>query len=484
MIARHTSCAVRVRMKATEHLRHEHEIISARLKELLKALKPLNLEGVLAGLRFISDFVDGVHHAKEEQALFPALMAAEPRLAQGPISVMEQEHEMGRAFLRAARHAVAEAPSSNPAAHEQLYRSVRAFVDLVEQHIEKENNVLYPFAERVLAPSSDLELVRRFNAIQLEQMDPQTYQRFVAPAETPLPPTPHPSPAQASPSSFIDARTLGGDEPQGGKDEARPETVMTMRAGRGMFDDGHHRALRLHDFGKGLAVQANQFLIVDGDEGMVLDPGGPKVYPNVYAETKMRLGAAELKYIFLSHQDPDIGTSINAWMMDTKAEAIISRLWIRFLAHYGIDRYLEHRIIPIADEGARIRLGDSELMILPAHFLHSAGNFQLYDPVAKILFSGDVGASMGCEYSAVPDFADHVRYMAGFHRRYMCSNVAMRAWARMVRKLDIDIIAPQHGPMFKGKAQVESLIDWCEGLECGTDLLEAEFRIPPPLSPA
>ena len=29
---------------------------------------------------------------------------------------------------------------------------------------------------------------------------------------------------------------------------------------------------------------------------------------------------------------------------------------------------------------------------LPAHFLHSVGNFHIYDPIAKILYTGDLGA--------------------------------------------------------------------------------------------
>ena len=40
----------------------------------------------------------------------------------------------------------------------------------------------------------------------------------------------------------------------------------------------------------------------------------------------------------------------------------------------------------------------------------------------------------------------------------------------MVRELDIEIIAPQHGAFFKGKALVERFLSWCEELSCGLDL--------------
>jgi flavorubredoxin len=68
--------------------------------------------------------------------------------------------------------------------------------------------------------------------------------------------------------------------------------------------------------------------------------------------------------------------------------------------------------------------------------------------------------------------------MEGFHRRYMTSRSVMRAWADMVRGLDIEIIAPQHGALFRDKQMVTQFIDWCADLECGVDLITPIFRIP------
>ena len=52
------------------------------------------------------------------------------------------------------------------------------------------------------------------------------------------------------------------------------------------------------------------------------------------------------------------------------------------------------RIVSIPDEGGIVPFGDSVIEAIPANFLHSVGNFHFYDPISKILFSGDVGASM------------------------------------------------------------------------------------------
>ena len=245
-----------------------------------------------------------------------------------------------------------------------------------------------------------------------------------------------------------------------------------------LFDNGGHKNILLEDIDSGLAVQANQHVIVHDGVGMVLDPGGHKVYNRVLAATLSHLRGAKLKYLFLSHQDPDIVAAANGWLMTTDAEAYISSLWVRFVPHFGLDRLVETRLKGIADEGMTLDLGGCPLAIVPAHFLHSPGNFQVYDPIARVLYSGDLGASLGAPGREVTNFDEHVKYMEGFHKRYMASNRAMRAWANMARTLDIEIIAPQHGALFRGKEMVSRFIEWCAALPCGVDLMPETYVVP------
>jgi flavorubredoxin len=180
----------------------------------------------------------------------------------------------------------------------------------------------------------------------------------------------------------------------------------------------------------------------------------------------------------LSHQDPDIVAAVNGWLMTTDADAYLSQLWVRFVPHFGLDHLVEDRLKPIPDEGMVLNLDGADLLLIPAHFLHSEGNFQVYDPISKILYTGDLGASIGAPYIRVSDFDAHLRFMEGFHRRYMVANRVMKAWAEMVRPLDIEIIAPQHGAYFQGKEMVDRFIKWCAGLQCGVDLITPMFKLP------
>jgi len=245
-----------------------------------------------------------------------------------------------------------------------------------------------------------------------------------------------------------------------------------------LFDRDGHTNVMFHDFSSGEAVQANQHVIVAGKEAMLLDPGGHKIYTKLFSALAGVLPPTGLKYLFFSHQDPDIVAAANGWLMVTDARAFAPALWMRFIPHFGIDDLVAKRMHGVPDEGMSIELGGKPLKILPAHFLHSPGNLHVYDPTSKILYSGDLGASLGMDYTAVPDFDSHIPYMKGFHQRYMTSNKAMRAWAKMVRTLDIEILAPQHGAIFIGRPLVERFIAWVEDLPCGVDLIADAYTVP------
>ncbi len=243
-------------------------------------------------------------------------------------------------------------------------------------------------------------------------------------------------------------------------------------------DDDHINYLLEDATGVGLAVQANHHLIVHKGEGMILDPGGHKVFARIQGDVSRYTRGEGLRYVFLSHQDPDVLAATNGWLMISDAEAYISALWTRFVPHFGVDQIVEHRLKPIPDEGTILNLNGVELLILPAHFMHSTGNFQVYDPVSKILYTGDLGASLGTTYRVVPDFDEHIQYMEGFHRRYITCNAVLQAWANMIKGLDIEAIAPQHGAIFQGREMVNRFIDWVTHLKCGLDLMLKSYKIP------
>lgn len=254
---------------------------------------------------------------------------------------------------------------------------------------------------------------------------------------------------------------------------------------RVLYESNGHICLAFTDLvdeAHGDAVQSNQFLVVDHGHAALIDPGGQMTYSELYMTISRYFPPKQLDYVMASHADPDIVASVGRWLTASESRVLISEVWARFLPHFCQVGKTSGRIVPIPDSGLIVPLGKSSLMAIPAHFLHSEGNFQFYDPVSKILFSGDLGASMttGSEADGVvTDFDTHAVRMLGFHRRYMSGNRACRLWAAMARTLDIARIVPQHGPSFQGREMVARFIAWVEQLQCGLDLLEpSHYRAP------
>lgn len=241
-----------------------------------------------------------------------------------------------------------------------------------------------------------------------------------------------------------------------------------------LFDTAEHKFVLLNESepGEEEGVRSNQYLVMHKEKGVLLDPGGFGVMPSVLAELVRYVDTESIKAIILSHQDPDIVGGLTTWLELTQAPVYVSNIWLRFLPHYGIADM--QKFVGVPDSGMLCEVAeDFFLRLLPAHFLHSEGQINTYDPISKILFTGDIGAAMlpsEIEYEFVDDFDAHLPFIEGFHRRYMVSNKAAGLWVDAISELDISMLAPQHGPVYRGRA-VGDFLQWFRRLQCGVDLM-------------
>lgn len=234
-----------------------------------------------------------------------------------------------------------------------------------------------------------------------------------------------------------------------------------------IYEDGDHKwAVVARDPEKpDCLIDTNEYLVINGEEAILTDPGGMEIFPAVFSAISAEANPESIKWIFSSHQDPDVISSLALWL-DYKPtlKCYLSWLWAGFIPHFGGG---DDIFIKIPDAGMPIKLGELGLEAVPAHYLHSSGNFHLYDPKAKILFSGDVGAALlppGENTLYVEDFDRHIRHASGFHKRWMGSNEAKNKWCERVDGLDIDMLCPQHGAIYRN-GDVKRFIDWFGDLD-------------------
>mgnify|MGYP000462888344 CR=1 FL=1 len=158
-------------------------------------------------------------------------------------------------------------------------------------------------------------------------------------------------------------------------------------------------------------IDTNQYMIKTTNSAFLMDPGGIELFSTMFAMVLRHAPANEIKHIFASHQDPDIISSLGLWDQAVPhAKLYAPWLWESFLRHFGMENM---DYVAIADSGMSVPIDGLTLELIPAHYLHSSGNFNVYDPNAKVLMSGDIGASLESDDSPlyVEDFDSQISKM-------------------------------------------------------------------------
>ena len=169
---------------ATEVLMSEHRGIERMLTALEREIPRLEagdatpLPVFVQGVDFLRGFADRCHHHKEEQHLFPTLAAKGVPVEGGPIGVMLQEHDQGRAYIRAMGAAIERYQAGEQAALKDLAAAARGYTQLLRQHIWKEDNVLFPIANQALSADEQQTLSETFERVEVEVMGVGTHERY------------------------------------------------------------------------------------------------------------------------------------------------------------------------------------------------------------------------------------------------------------------------------------------------------------------
>ena len=171
-------------MKPTEDLMNEHAAISIMLSimkkiaENIKAGKGFNKAHVEKIVDFLQNFADKCHHGKEERVLFPALEDAGISRDNGPVGVMLYEHTIGREYIAEMITALKKADQPDGNSPEELANAMYQYVNLLQNHIMKENNILFPMADKVLDDDLQEELYIQFEKIEDEIIGAGVHEQY------------------------------------------------------------------------------------------------------------------------------------------------------------------------------------------------------------------------------------------------------------------------------------------------------------------
>jgi hemerythrin-like domain-containing protein len=176
-------------MRATQILMDEHLVIERVLDALevaaenINRIKPMQPNFFLDAALFIQNFADGCHHRKEEGVLFVAMNESGMAMQGSPIGVMLAEHEQGRVFTRAMKEAAQKWEQGDLSARDAVARNALGYVALLRQHIHKENQILFPMADRLIPSERQEKVSDDFERIEQEETGEGIHEKYLAMAD-------------------------------------------------------------------------------------------------------------------------------------------------------------------------------------------------------------------------------------------------------------------------------------------------------------
>jgi len=228
----------------------------------------------------------------------------------------------------------------------------------------------------------------------------------------------------------------------------------------------------------------NPYLIVDNGEAVLIDSGGRNDFSTVMLKI-MRTGTnpKSIKRLIYQHYDPDLCGNI------PHMEAMIDSNDLRLISHRENNAFINYysvkspmQCIEEMDLFYEFPSG-RRLEFIHTPYCHVQGSFMTYDTKSKILFSSDLFGAYDsnwtfytqinkkchdCEPAENCKFSDKNCQITGildFHKQTMPSINALKYTLDRIEKLEISMIAPQHGSVLDTEISRKVVINRLKSLE-------------------
>jgi hemerythrin-like domain-containing protein len=155
-------------MKPTQIMDAEHWLIESVVKALggvaddMERGQQADVAMLVTSVKFLRVYADKLHHGKEEMLFFPMLVKRGVPPQGCPIGGLNHEHEKGRALVRALAEQAPAYAQGRPGSKEGLLATLRGILDLYQNHIWKEDAMVFPMADNVLTAAGQNELTEKF----------------------------------------------------------------------------------------------------------------------------------------------------------------------------------------------------------------------------------------------------------------------------------------------------------------------------------
>jgi two-component system, cell cycle response regulator len=209
-------------------------------------------------------------------------------------------------------------------------------------------------------------------------------------------------------------------------------------------------------------LHCNPYIIIDGDEGVLIDPGSVLDFEQVLANITSLIPLEKIRYVVLHHQDPDLCSSLPLFeKAGLKAQVVTHWRTSLMIKYCGInsDFYI------VNEEGHQLKLASGRILsFIDTPYLHFPGAIATFDPLSGTLFSGDIFGAISDQWDLFAD-SSYPEVMKSFHEHYVPGNEIIRPVMELFLQMPITMICPQHGSIIQ--KDVKKMMAILRDLECG-----------------
>jgi flavorubredoxin len=231
-------------------------------------------------------------------------------------------------------------------------------------------------------------------------------------------------------------------------------------------------------------LHCNPFLIVDGEEAVVIDGGSRPDFPTVMMKIlQTGIHPGQIKALVYQHYDPDLCASLPNF------EDIIGRGDLQIISAAANNMFIRHyavrsRLQAIENMGGRFEFSSGRVLdFVKTPYAHAQGSFTTFDRQSAILFSSDLFGSYGTEWDLFLNLEpeckgciDHsdcarqgakcpIRDILKFHQKLMPSEKALKHALKQMLPLPFTVIAPQHGSIITDAGVIRRLFELLAALK-------------------
>ncbi|MEA3418072.1 MAG: EAL domain-containing protein [Campylobacterota bacterium] len=216
------------------------------------------------------------------------------------------------------------------------------------------------------------------------------------------------------------------------------------------------------------------YLIKNGDESILIDPGSMLGFDCVVEKIKSIIPMNQIKFLILHDFNPSHSASISSM------EKRIGRSDLQIITHSKMTEFFRHYVTTSSyyeidkNDFRLVAENGLELDFYTTPYSPSPGAFVTYFKKGKLLFSSNLFGGFSKRWNLYCDDA-YFDLAKEYHLQYMPSKNIQNYSLRKLEALDLDLIAPQFGSVIT-REYIPEIIEQLKALNCGMDMERPHHR--------